>query len=262
MKLDTYAKITWCPGCSNFLILKAIKEVLSELSQEGLRMENVVIGTGIGCHGKIHDYINVNSFYGLHGRVVATLVGVKIANPKLTCIAFVGDGDAYSEGLEHIIFAAKRNNDVKVFVHNNGVFALTTGQFTPTTPKGMRTKTTPKGNPEKPINPILIMLSSGATFVARAFAGEYEHMKYIMKEAIRHKGFSFVDILQPCVSFNNTFQFFRERVYKLEESGHDPTDFRKALEKAMEWDYSSKDSRIPIGIFYKKEEKTFEEEFD
>ncbi len=257
MDLDTGAKITWCPGCTNYLILKAFKEVVEELVKEGYKKERFVFGTGIGCHGKLHDYINLNSFYGLHGRVIATMQGVKIANPDLITVAFMGDGDAYAEGLDHLIFAAKRNIDAKAFVHNNGVFALTTGQFTPTTPKGMKTKTTPKGNPERPINPILLMLSAGASFVARVFVGEYDHMKYVMKEAIKHKGFAFVDILQPCITFNNTFQFYKERVYKLEDSGHDPKNFEQAIKKALEWDYNREDVKIPIGIFYKKEMEVF-----
>ncbi|MCD6402923.1 MAG: 2-oxoacid:ferredoxin oxidoreductase subunit beta [Candidatus Aenigmarchaeota archaeon] len=255
INLETGAQNTWCPGCGNFLILTALKNVVKELVESGeVEYENIVISSGIGCHGKIVDYIKVNSFYSIHGRVPPTISGIKLANPKLKVIGFAGDGDAYAEGISHLIHAAKRNSDITMVVHDNQVFALTTGQFTPTTPKGAKTRTTPHGNPEEPLNPIALMLVSGATFVARGFAGDLKHLQELLKEAIKHKGFAFIDVLQPCVTFNDTFKFYRERVYKLEETGHDPTSFEKALEKAWEWG-----ERIPIGVFYKVEKPTFEE---
>ena len=258
---DTYAKNTWCPGCGNFGILNAARQVFAELVNEGkIKKENIVILSGIGCHAKISDYINVNSFYSLHGRVPAPATGIKLANPDLVVVGFAGDGDAYGEGFEHLIFAAKRNSDITMIIHNNRVYALTTGQFAPTSPANFPGRSTPKGAPEDPLNPIEIMLASGASFVARTFAGDINHMKKIFKEAILHKGFSFVDVLQPCVTFLNTYEFYRERMYDLQEEGHDTSDFEQAMKKAREWNYTDGESeKIPIGIFYKVEKPTFEE---
>lgn len=259
-ELYTYSENTWCPGCGNFAIEKMFKQAILELEEEGkLKRHNVVILSGIGCHGKISDYTNLNSFYSLHGRVVAPATGIKIANPNLFVIGFAGDGDAYGEGLEHLIFAAKRNVDITMIIHNNQVYGLTTGQFTPTSPSGFRGKSTPKGSPEKPLNPIKIMLASEASFVARAFAGEIKSLKDIIKQAILHKGFSIVDVLQPCVTFYNTYPFYREKVYNLQEEGHDFKNFEMAMKKAEEWNYEAEAEKIPIGIFYKKERESFEE---
>ncbi len=165
--LKTYAKNTWCPGCGDFAILNAIKAVLRDLSEEGVPVEDVVLVSGIGCHAKIVDYININSFYSIHGRVVPVAEGIKLAKPNLKVIGFAGDGDTYGEGLEHLIFAAKRNIDITMIIYNNRVYGLTTGQFTPTSPLGFKGRSTPKGNLELPINPLEIMLSSGATFIGR-----------------------------------------------------------------------------------------------
>ncbi len=258
---DTSAKITWCPGCGNFTILTAAKQVFAELVNEGrVKKENIVILSGIGCHAKICDYINVNSFYSLHGRVPAPATGIKLANPDLLVVGFAGDGDAYGEGFEHLLFAAKRNSDITMVIHNNRLYALTTGQFAPTSPARFPGKSTPKGAPEEPLNPIAIMLASGATFVARTFAGDLDHVKRIFREAFLHRGFAIVDVLQPCVSFLNTYEFYRERVYDLQEEGHDPSDFEQAMKKAREWNYTDGESgRIPIGVFYRVEKPTFEE---
>jgi len=254
--LNTYAQFTWCPGCGNFGILSAFKSALKELvSSDKIKLENVVVAAGIGCHAKIMDYVKLNNFYSLHGRVPPPLTGIKLSNPSLIPIGFAGDGDAYAEGINHLIHAARRNSDIKMVIHNNQVFALTTGQFTPTSPEGLKTKTSPEGCIERPINPLALMLVSGATFVARGFSGNVEHLKNLMKEAIRHKGFAIIDVLMPCIVFNKVFQFYKERVYDLNESGHDVKDFNSALAKTYEWR-----DKIPIGIFYKTERKTFEEQ--
>ncbi len=260
MELKTYAENTWCPGCGNFGILRAFEEAVKELSQE-IPLENFVISSGIGCHGKIADYLNLNSFYSIHGRALSNLQGMRLINDKLVCVGFVGDGDIYAEGISHLIFAAKRNSNITAIVHDNRAYSLTTGQFTPTSPSHFKGKSTPKGAPEPPLNPIALMLSSGATFVARGFAGDIPHLKWIIKEAIKHKGFSFIDVLQPCITFYNTFPFYRKHCYKLEEAGHKTDDFKLAMEKALEWDYNEEgeEVKIPIGIFYKVERPTFEE---
>ncbi|MCM8799098.1 MAG: thiamine pyrophosphate-dependent enzyme [Candidatus Omnitrophica bacterium] len=254
--LGTYAPNTWCPGCGNFAILTAIKTVLKILSEEGLPLENIVLVSGIGCHAKIVDYVNVNSFYSIHGRVTPVAEAIKLANPKIKVIGFAGDGDAYGEGLEHLVFAAKRNIDITMIIHNNRVYGLTTGQYTPTSPLGFKGRSTPQGTVELPINPLELMLSSGASFIARAFSHGLELLKKIFKEAILHKGFSLVDVLQVCVTFYNMYEYYDKRVYELKE--HNPKDFDSALKKIREWDYNS-DASIALGIFYRKEIPTFEE---
>ncbi|MFQ5909843.1 MAG: thiamine pyrophosphate-dependent enzyme, partial [Thermoplasmata archaeon] len=225
-----------------------------ELVEDGLKPENIVISSGIGCHGKIVDYLNLNSFYSIHGRAVASISGVKIANPGLTVVAFQGDGDAFGEGIAHIIFAAKRNINATLFVHDNRVYGLTTGQFTPTSDKGFRGKSTPEGSIEEPMNPMALVLASGGTFVARGFVGQRKHLVELFKKAMLHKGFSFVNVLQPCVTFNNTYSLFREKTYVLEEEGHDPANFQVAWDKARETE------KLPIGLFYQVEKPTFDDQ--
>ena len=258
MNLSTNIKNTWCPGCGNFAILNSIKTVLGVLYDEGIPLENIVIVSGIGCHAKIVDYVNVNSFYSIHGRVTPVAEGIKIANPDLKVIGFAGDGDAYSEGLEHLIFAAKRNIDITMIIHNNRVYGLTTGQFTPTSPVGFKGRSTPEGTLEYPINPLEIMLASGATFIARSYSRGLKYLKKTLKEAITHKGFSIVDVLQVCVTFFNLYKYYNERIYRLKD--HDSGNYNQALQKIREWDYNS-DSQIALGVFYKNEIQTFEDKF-
>lgn len=252
--LGTYAENTWCPGCGNFAILNAAKSVLAELANEGLSLEKTVLVSGIGCHAKIVDYINVNSFYSIHGRATPAAEGIKIGDPGLTVVCFAGDGDAYGEGLEHLLFAAKRNIDVTMIIHDNRVYGLTTGQYTPTSPQGFKGRSTPRGSLERPINPVELLLASGATFIARGYSHGLEQLKSIFKEAILHKGFSVIDVLQVCVTFFNQYDYYTERVYELE--GHDAGDFDSAMRKAREWDYNS-DAPIALGVFYKKDAPVF-----
>lgn len=256
--LGTYAKNTWCIGCGNFGILTALKSVFGSLADEGTPLENIVLLAGIGCHAKITDYVNVNTFYSIHGRVPPPAQGIKLANPDLVVIGCAGDGDAYGEGIEHLIFAAKRNANITMLIHNNRVYGLTTGQYTPTSPLGFIGRSTPKGSMERPLNPLEVMLSSGATFVARAASQRMDSMKSLIKQAILHKGFSIVDILQVCVTYNNLYEYYDKKLYDLKE--HDPSDYDKAMQKIRQWDYNS-DSPIALGVFYKKEESVFEEGF-
>ena len=257
-ELGTYAENTWCPGCGNFGILTSIKKVLVDLEADGLDLSRLVLASGIGCHAKISDYVNVNSFYSLHGRVLPPLSGIKLANPELTVIGHSGDGDAYGEGIEHLIFSAKRNIDMAYMVHNNRVYGLTTGQFTPTSPAGFKGRSTPKGSPEEPLNPIELMISAGATFVARGYSGKVKHLQTLMKAAIKHPGFAFIDVLQPCFTFFNTYNYYNERVYEFTDQEHDPEDRAAALVKAGEWAYGEGD-HIPLGIFYRVIKPTFEQ---
>ncbi len=254
LNLSTKEKITWCPGCPDNAILVAFREAVTELVNANSKPENFVACSGIGCHGKITDYLNMNTFTSLHGRLVPTMTGIKAANPALTVVGFSGDGDSYDEGLDHLVHAARRNSDVNLFIHDNQVFALTTGQATPTSPKGFRGRSTPLGTIEEPFNPLLLMLSVGATFVARSYAPDIARTKEIMKAAIAHKGFSFVDIVQPCLTFNDTRDYFGKRIYWLDEKF--PTnDITMATEKAREYG-----DKIPFGIFYSAERPVFEEQ--
>lgn len=253
---DTPAKNTWCPGCNNFSILSAVKQAFADLVNSGeVKPEELVMLSGVGCHGKISDYTKINSFYCLHGRTLPPAIGIKIANQRLKVIAFAGDGDVYAEGISHLIHAARRNHDITLIVHDNEVFALTTSQVTPTTKIGFRTKSAPKGSFEMPLNPLLLMLSCGATFVARGYSGNIRHLKGLIIEALKHRGFSFIDVIQECVTFNPVREKYSHKIYDLNESGHDVKDFQAAWERAKEWE-----EKIPIGIFYRVERETYEKQ--
>lgn len=257
-ELETYAPNTWCPGCGNFGILTSIKKVLADLKEEGLDLSKVVLASGIGCHAKIVDYVNVNSFYSIHGRVPPPITGIKLANPDLVVIGHAGDGDAYGEGIEHLIFSAKRNINVTFIVHNNRVYGLTTGQFTPTSPAGFVGRSTPGGSPEDPLNPIELMLAAGAGFVARGFAGKPKHLQFLIKAGIKHQGFAFIDVLQPCFTFFNTYDLYNQKVYELPDGEYDSSDRDAAFARAREWAYGEAE-RIPVGIFYQAERPTYDE---
>jgi 2-oxoglutarate/2-oxoacid ferredoxin oxidoreductase subunit beta len=258
LNLTAKAKITWCPGCPNSQILVSFRQAVTELVQNGsLKIENLAAFAGIGCHGKISDYINVNSFTSLHGRLVPAMTGAKCANPALNVVGFSGDGDSYDEGLEHLIHAAKRNSDITLFVHDNRLFALTTGQADAVSPKGFKGKSTPFGSIEEPLNPLLLMLSAGATFVARTYAGDMAGTKKIMQAAMNHKGFAFVDIIQPCITFFDTRDYFKTHVYWIDESSP-KNDLRAAMDKVSD----NIDEKVPLGIFYQIEKPTFEEELN
>jgi 2-oxoglutarate ferredoxin oxidoreductase subunit beta len=246
---------TWCPGCGNFSIQHTLKNVLADIEKEGQSLDNVVLVSGIGCHAKIADYLNINSFYSLHGRTIPVATGLKLANPDLTVICCSGDGDCYAEGLDHLLFAAKRNIDITVLVHNNRVYGLTTGQYTPTSPRGFKGKSTPLGTREDPFNPLELMLASGATYVARGYSKKMDLLRNLIREGIGHKGFAFIDILQICATFFPVADYYSSHVYDL--AGHDRTDFPAACVKAREWDYNS-DAPIALGTFYQKVSPVFE----
>lgn len=253
-QLNTIHKPTWCPGCGNFSIWIALKNALVKL---GLAPEKVVMVYGIGCGCNENNFLKTYVFHSLHGRPVPVATGIKLVNHKLTVIAVSGDGDAYGIGLNHLVHAMRRNIDITYLVHNNQLYSLTTGQASPTSEKGMKTKSTPFGSIEMPLNPIALGLSSAGTFLARGFSGKTEHLTNLLTQAISHKGFSLVDILQPCVTFNdlNTFQFFYERVYDLQKEGYQPDSKDKAFAKAMEWG-----KRIPIGVFYQEKRYLYRDE--
>ena len=246
--LATNAENTWCPGCGNFGLLGAFKKAVRVLEEKGVSREKIVISAGIGCHGKILDYLKLSGLYSIHGRSMAPVQGMKIANPDLKPVTFVGDGDAFGEGIAHMIFAAKRNADITVIMHDNAVYGLTTGQFTPVSEKGFKGPSTPRGSVEEPLNPLSLMLESGATFVARGYPVKLKHLSEIMVKAVEHEGFSFVDVLQPCVSFNNTYQKYNNLVEILD---HLPENYDEAMSIAKRSD------KFPIGIIYRKKKPVF-----
>jgi len=254
--LTACAHITWCPGCTNFSILESLKKAVLVLIEKGIKRENIVFTTGIGCHGKTFDYLNLNSFSCLHGRSLPFCQGIKLANPELKVLALVGDGDLYNEGLSHLMHAAKRNTDITVLVYDNRNFALTVSQFTATSPKGFKGSSTPKGSIEEPFNPLRLVLAAGGTFIARGYALEIEELKNLIIEAVEHKGFSFLEILQPCITFFDNRKFYQERIYNLKN--HNFSSKEEALKKIEEWDYND-GKKIPLGIFYKIKKPSYEE---
>jgi 2-oxoglutarate ferredoxin oxidoreductase subunit beta len=254
-QIITDARNTWCPGCGNFSIQHTLKNVLADIEKEGESLDRIVLVSGIGCHAKMADYLNINSFYSIHGRTLPAATGIKLANPDLTVICCSGDGDSYAEGLDHLIFAAKRNVDLTVIVHNNRVYGLTTGQYTPTSPRGFKGKSTPLGTMEDPLNPVELMLASGATYVARGYSKKMDQLKTLIREGITHKGFAYIDVLQICATFFPAADYYSPRVYDL--NGHDRTSFEAACAKAREWDYNS-DAPIALGTFYQKSAPVFD----
>jgi 2-oxoglutarate ferredoxin oxidoreductase subunit beta len=257
-ELISTAKNTWCPGCGNFMIQHALKDVLTGMAADGFPSENIVLVAGIGQHGKTFDFLNLNGFYSLHGRTIPVAAGIRLANTDLKVICITGDGDSFAEGLDHLIFGAKRNLDITVLVHDNRVYGLTTGQFTPTSSHGFRGHSTPGGAPEYPLNPLDLMLSSGATFIARAYTHRREQLKRIIRSALEHRGFSFVDILQICATYNDMTTWYDARVYDWNESGAE--DYAAAHARAREWDYNT-EARIGLGILYRRTAPVFEENY-
>jgi 2-oxoglutarate ferredoxin oxidoreductase subunit beta len=239
---------TWCPGCGNFAILSAIKMALAE---RDLAPHQVFFTTGVGCGSKLPHYMRSTGLHGLHGRTLALATGARLVNHGWPVIAVHGDGDSFNEGMNHFIQTVRRNVNLVDVVQDNRIYGLTKGQYSPTSEKGKKTPTSPRGSIERPVNPPALALTVGATFVSRGYSGELQHLAWIIGEALDHRGYGLVDVLQPCVTWNRSYAYayYRERVYKLEEEeGYDTSDHAAAWEKAHEWG-----ERIPIGIFYKDE---------
>jgi 2-oxoglutarate/2-oxoacid ferredoxin oxidoreductase subunit beta len=243
---------TWCPGCGNFSIRKAFQQAMMEL---GLEPYQFTIVSGIGQSGKFPHYVRCNTFNGLHGRSLPVATGLKLANHDMPVFVFCGDGDCYGEGGNHLLNAMRRNINVKVFVHDNQIYGLTKGQASPTSLEGTVSKTQPFGALAQSLNPMVLAVAMDCSFVARGFAAEIDHLKDLMKEAINHRGFSLVDIFQPCVTFNrvNTYDWYRKRCYKI-EAEYNPEDRIQAFQRALEFG-----ERIPLGLLYKRERPVFEE---
>ncbi|OGF44383.1 MAG: 2-oxoacid ferredoxin oxidoreductase [Candidatus Firestonebacteria bacterium RIFOXYC2_FULL_39_67] len=251
---DSTDPVAWCPGCGNYAILGSIKESLVEL---GLEPWQVILVSGIGQAAKLPHYLKCNLFNGLHGRALPAAFGIKAVNHKMKVIVHGGDGDAYAEGGNHFVHAIRRNADITYFVHDNQIYALTKGQASPTTDRGMKSGTTPFGSFNEPEHPIAMAIALNCTFVARAFAGDPVHLKKIMTAALSHRGFAFVDILQPCVTFNkiNTYQWYRDRVYNLDDDqAYNSLDRSAAFNKSLEWG-----DKIPTGIIYKCDRPVYED---
>ena len=239
----------WCAGCGDFGVLNSLQRTCAEL---GLKPHEILTISGIGCSSNLPGYFNAYGMHTLHGRSLAIASGAKLANHELTVIVTGGDGDGYGIGGNHFTHTARRNVDLTYIVMNNQIYGLTTGQISPTSSLGMKTKSTPFGSVEMPMNPITSAIMSGATFVARGFSGDVRHLTELMKQAIQHKGFALVDVFSPCVTFNldNGHSFFKDRVTKLEDEGHDTSDWQSACEKALSWG-----DKIYTGLFFRTEEK-------
>jgi 2-oxoglutarate ferredoxin oxidoreductase subunit beta len=240
-------KPTWCPGCGDFPILTALQRALVEVEIEP---HEVMLVSGIGCGSKLPHYMRCNGFHTLHGRALPVALGVKLANHELKVIVVTGDGDGYGIGGNHFIHMMRRNPDILHIVENNQVYGLTKGQFSPTSEPGYVTKTSPEGTIEVAFNPVATALCCGATFIGRGFSGDVRHLSELMVQALRHRGYKLIDVLQPCVTFNrvNTYDWFKERIYKVDENGYDPTKRQAAMQKVLEWG-----ERIPIGLLYRAE---------
>ena len=244
---------TWCPGCGDFGVVAGVEMALKRLA---IPSHEVVVVSGIGCSSNLPHFLSSYGFHGIHGRAVPVAEGIRWGNHGLTVIGTGGDGDGFGIGVGHFVHAMRRNVDLTYVTMDNQIYGLTTGQASPTSELGHRTKSTPDGVIEAPIDPVALALASGATYIARGFSGDVKHLADLIANGIRHRGFAFVDVLSPCVTYNkiNTFDFFRQRVYKLESSGHDPADKVAAWQRSLEWG-----EKIPIGLFYRVEQPTYED---
>ncbi len=247
--LGTDEPITWCPGCPNFMILAAFKQTLQRMISVGkMKQTDFAITTDIGCHAKMFDYLNLSGIYCLHGRALPTATGITLGNPNKKVVTFAGDGAVYSEGMGHLIPAFRYNSDMTLILHDNQSFSLTTGQPTPTSQKGYQSKAKPQGEENNPLNPLMIALGAGATFIARTNARDIPHMVAVFGKAMKHKGFSFVEVIQDCLIFNLDINNKDKLMYNVKDN----SDFDIACKLAREFDYNSKAGKIPIGVLYQK----------
>jgi len=248
---NTNRSPTWCPGCGNYGIWASLKGAFTKMEW---KEDSFVAVYGIGCSGNMTDFVKSYGFHSLHGRGIPNAVGIKIANHNLPVIVIAGDGDIYGEGGNHLVHAARGNHDIKVIVHDNRVYGLTTGQVAPTAAKGFKSKSTPNGIIEVRLNPLALAIVSGATFVAQGFAGDIPHLTELLITAFKHRGFTLVNILQPCVTFNkiNTFEYYRERTFKLDQK-YDPSSKNEAITKVLN------EEKFPLGIIYREERPTYQD---
>ncbi len=253
-ELNSNDEIAWCPGCGDFGILNACKKALVAINKQP---KDILFVSGIGQAAKLPHYIRCNCFNGLHGRALPAAVGAKIANHNLTIIVTTGDGDCYGEGGNHLLHNIRRNADITVIVCNNQIYGLTKGQASPTTDLGYETKVQVDGVILEPLHPLEMAIALGCGFVARGYSADSEHLSWLITEGIKHKGFSLIDVLQPCVSFNkkNTYEWYAKRIYKVNaDASYNPQDKAAAYQKAAEWG-----DKIPIGLIYRQEKETYED---
>lgn len=246
----------WCPGCGNFVLLKAFKQALGALE---IKPQDLLVVSGIGQSAKFPHYLKCNTFNGIHGRTLPVGTGARLANPDLKVVCVAGDGDCYGEGGNHLLAAIRRNVDLTLVVHNNQVYALTKGQASPTTDQGLKTTLQPQGLPYPPLMALALAVSQGCSWVARGSATDPEHLQGLYQQALTHRGLALLEVLQPCVSFNrvNTYQWYKERAYRVEETpDYDPDNELWAYQKAKEWG-----DRIPIGVIYRHSRPILEDTY-
>ena len=243
----------WCPGCGDFGVLNSLQRACVEL---GKQPHELLVVSGIGCSSNLPGFFNAYGMHTLHGRALAVATGAKLANHNLTVVVTGGDGDGYGIGGNHFVHTARRNVDLTYIVMNNQIYGLTTGQVSPTSSEGMKTKSTPFGSVEMPVNPITAAIMNGATFVARGYSADPKHLADLMQQAMQHSGFALIDVFSPCVTFNhdNGYAFFKPRVTKLEDEEHDTGDWKTACEKALVWGET-----IYTGLFFQAPRPTLEE---
>lgn len=243
---------TWCHGCGLFGIFAALKKAAVLLD---IDPEQLVIVTGIGCHGRLNNYFKTYGFHGLHGRVLPVVTGIKLSNPALFVIGLSGDGDAYSIGLSHFIHSARRNIDLTYLVVDNRLFALTQGQTSPTSQMGYVSISTPSGSKELALDGLKLALASGGTFIARGFSGNPGHLASLIEKGVQHRGFSLIEVLSPCVTHNKivTYKWFKNRIEPLDEDkSFNPRN------REMAWKKLTRTDRIPVGLIYKDKRDSFE----
>jgi len=251
--LETGLKPTWCPGCGDYGIWLAVKQALAQLD---IKHEDIFITYGIGCHGHMCNHVKAYGLEGLHGRPIPVAEGVKLANRKLKVIVIAGDGDTYGEGLNHFLMGIRGNHDITLIVHDNQIYGLTTGQASPTSAKGTKSKSTPTGSIEVPVNPIALAIAQGGSFVARGFSADPQQLIGLIKAGVAHKGFSVIDVLQNCATFNkvNTVTWYKEHTSRLEEKKHDPHDKIKAMRLALD------PNHLWTGIIYQDAREAYDED--
>lgn len=244
-------KVTWCPGCGDFGVLNATYKALAE---QGYDTKDVVVVSGIGCSSRFPFFVSTYGFHGVHGRAMPIATGIKLSRPELEVIVFGGDGDAFAIGAGHFVHACRRNIDMCYVIMDNAVYGLTKGQYSPTAAAGYVSKTTPQGSSEQGVNPLMLAIASGATFVARGFSSKPKDLTKLIVDGINHKGFAVIDVYSPCPTFNkvNTFNYWKEECESL-PADHDPTDMHAAINMALTSD------PLYLGVFYQKEGDSFDE---
>ena len=239
----------WCPGCGDFGVLASLYQSLAHLK---IDPKNLVVVSGIGCSGRTPGFIKSFGFHSVHGRVLPVALGVKVANPSLQVIGVGGDGDGFAIGGGHLPHAARRNPDMMYLIMDNSTYGLTKGQYSPTSPTGFQAGSTPYGNIEQPLNPLAMLIAYGATFVGQGYSGKPKELADLITKAIEHKGFAFVNVISPCITFYNTYKAIPPRLAEVPKD-HDTSHRARAFELALQTD------RTLLGVLYQTQRPTFEE---